>query len=494
MNYAIIAAGEGSRLKAEGINTPKPLVQVNGEPLMARLLRIFCANEAKVIAVICNEDSPEVEQFLRQQQQSLREDHGVDLQIVVKSTPSSAHSLSLLADILGSDPFILTTVDTVFHEEWFSMYVKAFHCILLLGIDALMGVTDYCDDEKPLYVTCDVAERITGFHDEKPCGNYLISAGIYGLTAPALSVLDECLKRGQSRMRNFQRALIDHHLHVEAYRLNQVFDIDHASDIEKANQLFTTKQPALPRVAVLKREPIFSPGARDRDAALAEKIVGCLSRSYISASLYDSTDNLLNDSSVRCIVSMQRSNTALTQLSRLSEAGVPVLNTPGGVSMCGRRAEIYAALKAFGLPVPSEDGTDGVWLKNGDTWSIGSEDVVYCKTAAEVEQTRRQFLNRGIHTIVQQAHIEGQLLKCYGVADNFFHISSSLGVDLSSLSAKLLDFARSIGVPIFGADLILTPEGKAYIIDFNDFPSFATCQIEAAQAIASQVIKNIQTS
>ena len=30
MNYAIIAAGEGSRLMQEGVAQPKPLVELNG--------------------------------------------------------------------------------------------------------------------------------------------------------------------------------------------------------------------------------------------------------------------------------------------------------------------------------------------------------------------------------------------------------------------------------------------------------------------------------
>ena len=41
MKFAIIAAGEGSRLANEGINAPKPLVEVGGEKLIDRLLRIF---------------------------------------------------------------------------------------------------------------------------------------------------------------------------------------------------------------------------------------------------------------------------------------------------------------------------------------------------------------------------------------------------------------------------------------------------------------------
>ncbi|MDY3008013.1 MAG: NDP-sugar synthase, partial [Sodaliphilus sp.] len=34
MNYGIIAAGEGSRLAQEGVAKPKPLVELNGEPMV----------------------------------------------------------------------------------------------------------------------------------------------------------------------------------------------------------------------------------------------------------------------------------------------------------------------------------------------------------------------------------------------------------------------------------------------------------------------------
>ena len=55
MKYAIIAAGEGSRLAREGIWEPKPLVEVGGERLIDRLFRIFTANNADEIVVICND-------------------------------------------------------------------------------------------------------------------------------------------------------------------------------------------------------------------------------------------------------------------------------------------------------------------------------------------------------------------------------------------------------------------------------------------------------
>ena len=40
MKFAIIAAGDGSRLADEGITLPKPLVKVRNVPLIDRLIRI----------------------------------------------------------------------------------------------------------------------------------------------------------------------------------------------------------------------------------------------------------------------------------------------------------------------------------------------------------------------------------------------------------------------------------------------------------------------
>ena len=41
MNYAIIAAGEGSRLVQEGVTLPKPLVKLNGVEMIRRLIDIM---------------------------------------------------------------------------------------------------------------------------------------------------------------------------------------------------------------------------------------------------------------------------------------------------------------------------------------------------------------------------------------------------------------------------------------------------------------------
>ena len=160
MKYAIIAAGEGSRLAAEGITVPKPLVEVNGEHLIDRLIRIFIQNDAEEIVVICNDMTTLVASHLVQLQRDGLKGRPVPLRFVVKSTPSSMHSFFELSKFLEGERFCLTTVDTIFREDEFAEYIKAFKAST---DDGLMAVTDYIDDEKPLYISTTEDMTIKGF-------------------------------------------------------------------------------------------------------------------------------------------------------------------------------------------------------------------------------------------------------------------------------------------------------------------------------------------
>lgn len=236
MKYAIIAAGNGSRLHQEGVKAPKPLVKVNGERLIDRLLRIFCNNQATEIIVICNEQMTDVQEHLADVQQHGLNGKEVPLRFIVKTTPSSMHSFYEISSLIGKEPFVLTTVDTIFREDEFSVYIHEFQKEIEDGTHAFMGVTDYIDDEKPLYVSTDEAMNIIGFHDKNTGNCQYISGGIYGLTPETITTLNNCMERGESRMRNFQRALIANGRKTKAYAFTKVLDIDHATDIEKAEE------------------------------------------------------------------------------------------------------------------------------------------------------------------------------------------------------------------------------------------------------------------
>ena len=227
MKFAIIAAGEGSRLAQEGVKSPKPLIALQGIPIIERLVTLFAAQGASSINIIINEQQPATLAKLQQLQQSY------PINIVVKDTPSSMHSLHALSHLLRGGKFCLTTVDTIFKEHEFTDYIKAFETS---AYDGMMAVTDYIDDEKPLYVETDGMLEITAFADKPTAESKYISGGIYGLDDKALDILDQCMDAGIERMRNFQRSLVAGGLKLKAYPFSKIIDIDHAEDIAKAEE------------------------------------------------------------------------------------------------------------------------------------------------------------------------------------------------------------------------------------------------------------------
>ncbi len=227
MKFAIISAGEGSRLSQEGVQLPKPLVQVHGQAMIDRLIHIFAENGADEVVVIINNEVPLTKAHLAE----LEKTSEVPLRVVVKTTPSSMHSFYELSPYLKGDRFCLTTVDTIFREDEFSRFIEAFKAS---DQDGMMAVTDYVDDEKPLYIGTDSRMRITGFYDTAMPDTKYISGGIYCLTPKAIDTLEHCISHGMSRMRNFQRQLVADGLKLEAYPFSKILDVDHASDIGKA--------------------------------------------------------------------------------------------------------------------------------------------------------------------------------------------------------------------------------------------------------------------
>lgn len=232
MKFAILAAGEGSRLASEGVANPKPLVELQGVPLIERLIRIFARNGASSINIIVNEQQPETVEFIKSIEV------GCPINIVIKSTPSSMHSMHALSHLLRGEKFCLTTVDTLFREDEFANYIKKFE---EYEGDGIMAVTDYIDDEKPLYIATDEKMEITAFCDKPTPETHYISGGIYGLSPKALDILDRCMNDGIHRMRNFQRRLVESGMKLKAYPLGKIIDIDHAEDIIKAEEFIAER-------------------------------------------------------------------------------------------------------------------------------------------------------------------------------------------------------------------------------------------------------------
>lgn len=243
MNYAIIAAGEGSRLAKEGFSLPKPMVKLHGEMLIDRLITVFSKNRAESILIIINEASEALEKHLAEST------YDVPVHILKKSTPSSLHSFyELLQANKNIREVCLTTTDTVFTEEEFQSYIEAFE--KQKELDGLMAVTTFIDDESPLFVTANEQLLITAFTDSNSTDTPYISGGIYCLRTKALEVAAQAVESGTNRMRNFQRQLINNQLTIKAFPFSKIVDIDHVRDIATA-ELFLSAAQSTPNHEVV---------------------------------------------------------------------------------------------------------------------------------------------------------------------------------------------------------------------------------------------------
>ena len=244
MKAGIIAAGEGSRLKSEGIAVPKPLVPVDGVPLIERLLSSFRHCGITEVVCIVNEYSLEVKRFVEERRLN------IPVRFVVKTTPSSMHSLFALAPSLTDGPFLLSTVDSIFNEEEFSRFLE--HAQRRQSVDGVLAVTDYIDDENPLYVQVDRKNRIMGFVREHSSNKSsfdsaqddvleLVTGGLYVFSPRIFNEVDVALKQGVERLRNFLGHLLQQGYKLEAFKFSKIVDVDHVHDIQTAEELLRAR-------------------------------------------------------------------------------------------------------------------------------------------------------------------------------------------------------------------------------------------------------------
>lgn len=510
MKYAILAAGEGSRLRNEGIMTPKPLIEVCGEPMIDRLIRIFLQNDAEEILIITNNESVETQRHIH-----ALKNKGLPVRLVVKSTSSSMHSFYELMPLLGHGRFCLTTTDTIFREDEFQQYIKAF---LNFNGDAFMAVTDYIDDEKPLYVSTDKNLNITGFHNEPVDTTRYISGGIYCMTDHVFPVLSQCIENGMSRMRTFQAQLVNEGKCVKAFTFSKVLDVDHADDIDKAeNFLIRNKIMAQSdgievtddrikgkgRVLLIYRAEVFSPNMSAKDREILDAVGANLqSLGYAVSFLREEDFNAPISTDI--VMSMCRSQQALDILGQMEVNGIRVINSTKSVCNCSRR-QFTDILTQADIPMPKQYNKETakfpLWLKKAEGWSVCHEDIQFIESAKQLSSIG------AIENYMMFEHLNGSLVKFYGVAGTDYFMwkyispdnQSKFGCEKHNATLHKYNFSQSelqsyanrcaslLGLSVYGGDCIINESGEIKFIDFNDWPSFSADCINASIAICSLI-------
>ena len=224
----VIAAGHGTRLRADGYRVSKPMTLVGGRPLIGHTLGPFRAIGVHQATVIINEESDDCRRWLADYHESL------DLDVIVRTTSSSYASFELVAARLASAPAVITTVDALMPVDAFQHFVES--AASFPNDAVVLGLTAHVDDENPLWATLDEDGRIRRLGGER--GSH-VTAGLYWLPAQRLA------PRGAAfaRLRDYLKWLVEERRPVYGVVLPLVFDIDRAHDVEAAEKAGVRRWP-----------------------------------------------------------------------------------------------------------------------------------------------------------------------------------------------------------------------------------------------------------
>lgn len=268
------------------------------------------------------------------------------------------------------------------------------------------------------------------------------------------------------------------------------------------------------KILTVLRAERFSPGSVSADAAILRGVAAELRlRGYDTEECREAdlggaaTPYRLYEA----IATMGRGSEAARVLSAAMADGVQVVNSPESVAACCRRVGMRAIFREMGIPLAPDDGEDGYWVKRADGTSTTCRDVQFAPTRMDAEIVRNSMLEEGAPAVLVEAHVKGDLVKFYGVADKFFRYRypgdssrSKFGDELRNgkphhyafdterLRSLAQQMAETVGVDVYGGDCIVGESGEITIIDFNDWPSFSYCKDEAARAIADVIEQRIE--
>ena len=268
-------------------------------------------------------------------------------------------------------------------------------------------------------------------------------------------------------------------------------------------------------IAAILRAGIFSPNHIANDAAILHAVVAELRKRACLVKVYSEEEFCEADIHEDVILAMCRSERTLAKIQLMEDDGRLVVNSGYGIENCIRMIMVRLLMQAE-LPVPESfvvdtdvdvrrrlkaAGFGPCWVKKGEAPVHHLEDIARCRHAEEAQEILHELFFRNIRKAVVSRVVEGEKIRCYGVASSgWFHaflpFSSSdpdeSGKMSESLHSKVKDIcmraAARLNVDVYGCDIVLDRDGKCWLVNFDDWPSFAPIRKDASRAIAKAVL------
>jgi len=251
------------------------------------------------------------------------------------------------------------------------------------------------------------------------------------------------------------------------------------------------------------RELAHSPGRETDDAKILAKTAAELTALGLPVALKTPEEALAaSEAPPPFVFGMCERLGILERLQAWEDDGTVVVNAPSGV-LNTYRDRTVACFERDAVPYPRTVlvPTSGpaafegpCWVKRADVHCTEPGDVVFADGDAAVHGALGGLLRRGIERAALQEHVPGDLIKFYGVGEEwfvwFYHRGQEVAghaFDAASLARAARLAARSLGLDVWGGDAIAAPDGRLVVIDLNAWPSFALYRDEAAARIAAHL-------
>ncbi len=260
----------------------------------------------------------------------------------------------------------------------------------------------------------------------------------------------------------------------------------------------------------IHRETLYSPDRENDDATILRLTAEALQAKGFDVEV-KRVEEIRQSDLNHPLFAMCEGAQGVALLKQTEDRGHRVVNKAQAVLNC-HRWRMWPLLQQRGVPLPSTlilqtpklNGailpSKRLWIKRGDVHNTQEgEDVVYVDTDQRVQETLQNMSKRGIEKALVQEHVEGDLIKFYGVIGSdwfkwFYHNGVSRGIPLDNhkLYAITHQAAEAMGLEVYGGDVIVAPD-RMVLIDINSWPSFALCRDEASQQIANYLQRRFKS-
>lgn len=268
------------------------------------------------------------------------------------------------------------------------------------------------------------------------------------------------------------------------------------------------------RAVGIYREPEFSPGKVEADAAIIDAVLAELRGEGVQTAAIEASRFVAGEvPGAPLILAMCQGERALGRLAAAEKNGAVALNSALAIRNCYRDL-LGAGLSHAGVPTPAGavmrtahpldlkplrglDLSAPMYVKRGDLHALGPRDVQRVEGLEQLEATLLQFVRRGVSLVYIQQEVIGPVVKFYGVGGGeYFAVIPDSDAILTdgaklALGRAAAIAAAALGLEVWGGDAVIQ-DGNFSIIDFNDWPSFSRVRAAGAKAIARRALRMVR--